>query len=147
MMFSLFSALKALDVKVPVLHTYNINCQFVKNLWTRFQTLPKELRHLNIPKDWFTHLIPKMHLMGHTRCCQAPYSLNFAHGACRTCSEAIERMWALIVGILLSVREMGPGMRSDWLDHHMGNHNWRKQCRTGQFASRLMESPRADPIS
>jgi hypothetical protein len=123
------------DSTVPVLHTYDINCQFKNGYWKRVDSLPDFLKEgLKVPRHEWQHLIPKMHLMGHIRKCQAPFSLNFARGAARTCGESIERMWALLNGISTSVREMGPGMRLDYIDFHMAYNNWRKHIRTGQFA-------------
>jgi hypothetical protein len=128
MTWSLASALR--NVRVPVLHTYDINCQFSRNLWERFGELPQDLLDaLMVAREQWTHLIPKLHLMGHVRKCHALFSLNYAIGTARTCGEAIERMWALINGIATSVREMGPGHRLDSIDSHMGHHNFRKQCR------------------
>jgi hypothetical protein len=132
MMWSLVSALR--NVGVPLLHTYDINCQFKPGFWERFKNLPPELQVLlKVPPEDWQHLIPKMHLMGHIRKCQAPFSLNFARGAARTCGESIERMWATTNGIAPSVREMGAGMRTDYIDAHMGSHNYRKQIRDGTF--------------
>jgi hypothetical protein len=130
MMWSLVSALRG--VGVPILHTYDINCQFWRGFWERFNKLPPSLKDtMNVPREDWQHLIPKMHLMGHIRKCQAPFSLNFARGAARTCGEAIERMWSVTNGIAPSVREMGPGMRVDYIDAHMGAHNYRKQINDG----------------
>jgi hypothetical protein len=128
MTWSLVSALQ--NVRTPILHTYDINCQFSRNLWARFGTLPQDLLDaLIVAREMWTHLIPKLHLMGHIRKCHALFSLNYAIGTARTCGEAIERMWALINGISSSVREMGPGHRLDSIDSHMGHHNFGKQSR------------------
>jgi hypothetical protein len=137
MMYSLFKSLCTLNNRLPILHTYDINCQFSPRLWERYEDLPTELKQLDIPRSWWVHLIPKMHLMGHIRACHAPFSLNFQRGAARTCGEAIERMWSLLNGIATSIREMGPGMRSDWIDAHMGHHNWRKHCGIGNVCPRF----------
>jgi bacterioferritin-associated ferredoxin len=131
MMLSLFKSLRTLDRAVPVVHTYDINCQFSVNMWQRFKTLPEDLKRTPTSPDDWTFLIPKMHIMGHLALCQAMYSLNHHHGAGRTCGECIERMWALMNGISLSTREMRAGRRSDWIDFHMGHHNYIKQCSIG----------------
>jgi hypothetical protein len=122
-----------LDVRTSVLHTYDINCQFAPYMWNYFDDLPPGLQDIKVRRDAWTHLVPKMHLLGHTRKCHAPYSLNYASGAARTCGEAIERMWALMNGIAASVREMGQGFRSDWIDSHMAHHNWLKHTKMGMY--------------
>jgi hypothetical protein len=132
MMWSLVSALCGVGVRV--LHTYDINCQFNHGFWERFEDLPPDLKAvLKVPPEEWQHLIPKMHLMGHVQKCQAPFSLNFVSGAAQTCGKSIEQMWALVNGIALSVREMGSGMRTDYIDAHMGLHNHRKQIRDGML--------------
>jgi hypothetical protein len=131
MMYSLFKSITTLGVQTSVLHTYDVNCQFVSSMWERFEDLPVELQSIKMPRDWWTQLVPKMHLLGHTRKCHVPFSLNYALGAARTCGEAIERMWALMNGIAPSVREMGSGYRSDWIDFHMAHHNWVKHLKMG----------------
>jgi hypothetical protein len=131
MTYSLISSVR--NSEASVLHTYNINCQFVRYFWERFMDLPKFLQDgMKIPQSNWQHLIPKMHLMGHTCKCQAPYSLNFAAGAARTCGESIERMWAATNGIAKSVQEMGAGMRTDYMDPHLRFHNHRKVLRDGK---------------
>jgi hypothetical protein len=131
MMLSLFKSLWTLDCSVPIVDTYNINCQFSVNMWEQFKTLPEDLKHTpTLPDDW-TFLIPKMHIMGHLALCQAMYLLNHHHSARRTCGECIKRMWALMNRISLSTREMRAGRCSDWIDFHMGHHNYIKQCSIG----------------
>jgi hypothetical protein len=130
-MYSLFKSFTTLDLQLPVLHTYDINCQFISMFWEQYEDLPPELKKNKIPRTWWTHLVPKMHLLGHTRKCHAPFSLNYALGAARTCGEAIERMWALMNGIAPSVRKMGSGFCSDWIDFHMAHHNWIKHLKMG----------------
>jgi hypothetical protein len=145
MMLSLFKSLRTLDRDVPLVHTYDINCQFSVKIWERFETLPEDLKRTATPRNEWTFLIPKMHLMGHLLLCQAMYSLNHHHGAGRTCGECIERMWALMNGISLSTREMRAGRRSDWIDFHMGHHNYIKQCSIGKhsfsFSLRFILTP------
>jgi hypothetical protein len=130
MVYSLASLL--CGVRTPIVHTYDINCQYWPLLQERFDDLPPALRQeVQVPpKDW-QHLIPKMHLMGHIQKCQAPFSLNFAHGAAWTCGKAIKWMWSMTNGLAPSVREMNPGMRMDYIDSHMGFHNHCKVTHDG----------------
>jgi hypothetical protein len=110
MQMSLFKSLRTMNRGVDVLHSYDINCQFSKNIWDRFDTLPDNIKDVPPPSpDRWTHVIPKVHLKGHVWPCQACYSLNFHHGCARFCGECIERMWALMNGIALSTREMRAG--------------------------------------
>jgi hypothetical protein len=101
----------------------------------RFQDLPAQLREVDIPWDWWTQLIPKMHLLGHTQKCHIPYLLNYAPRAAQMCGEAIERMWAMMNGIAPSTREMGVGFCSDTINSHMAHHNWLKHIKMGKFVA------------
>jgi hypothetical protein len=128
--FSLFSTLR--DVTTDVLHSYDINCQYSRNLWTRAATLPEDIRP-NRSNLRLLHKIPKLHLMGHIISCQQDFSLNNTWGAGRFCGEVIERMWSLINGIAASTREMGPGNHAGALDEAMNYHNWLKHGNIGTF--------------
>jgi bacterioferritin-associated ferredoxin len=141
MQLSLFKSLHTLNRPVPIKHSYDINCQFAVHLWDRVKTLPADLWNTPTPASDWTHCIPKMHIMGHIRRCQVLYSLNFIHGCGRTCGECIERMWALMNGIATSTREMRAGRRADWIDFHMGHHNYMKHCSIGICLSCARVSP------
>jgi bacterioferritin-associated ferredoxin len=102
MQLALFKSLRTMNRPVPVVLSYDINCQFSINLWKRFESLPDDLKDTPTPPCDWTHCIPKMHILGHIRLCQIIYSLNYIFGCGRTCGECIERMWALMNGIALS---------------------------------------------
>jgi bacterioferritin-associated ferredoxin len=131
MQLSLFKSLHTMNRAVDVVHSYNINCQFAVHLMERFDTLLDDIKEVEKLAIKFVHVIPKLHIMGHMRLCQMCYSLNFHAGCGRFCGECIERMWSIMNGITLSTREMRPGCRADWIDFHMGHHNWMKQCSIG----------------
>jgi hypothetical protein len=132
MQLSLFKSLRTMNRDVDILHSYDINCQFAVNMWERYETLPDNIKDVPPPsKDRWTHVIPKVHIKGHCLKCQERYSLNFHCGCGRTCGEGIERMWSLTNGIALSTREMRAGRRCDWIDFHMGHHNYMKQYGIG----------------
>jgi hypothetical protein len=137
MQLSLFKSLHTMNRAVDVVHSYDINCQFAVHLMDRFDTLPDDIKEVEKLALKFVHVIPKLHIMGHMRLCQMCYSLNFHAGCGRFCGECIERMWAIMNGITLSTREMRPGRRADWIDFHMGHHNYMKQCSIGMSLFQL----------
>lgn len=119
------SSLKHSTAK-DLLSSYDINCQWSRNLEKRMPSLPKEIQ-LNLNEIWLYYAIPKFHLeAGHGEDCQGPYSLNFKKGVGRTDAEGIKRNWAHANGAAHSTREMGPGSRHDTLDDHFGHINWRR---------------------
>lgn len=142
------------DIKVDrLLISYDIMCQWERNLAKRMADLPPNLQ-LNfasgqvncsiIPKFFrLAHespcrmiaieaAIPKFHLPAHQDMCQIPYSLNFKFGVGRVDGEGIERNWSEMNPVANSMREMGPGSRHDTLDDHCGHRNWRKSVNFGE---------------
>jgi hypothetical protein len=109
MQLLLFKSLYTMNRNVPILHLYDINCQFATRLWAWFNSLPKDLQKTPTKAGMWTHAIPKLHIMGHILKCQAAFSLNFLSGCAQTDSEGIKRMWVLMNGITLSTCEMQAG--------------------------------------
>jgi len=70
--------------------SYNIACQWHKNLWTRMETYPEPM-HLDLDNCHTTFVVPKFHLPAHIEKCQTAFSLNLELGVGRTDGEAPER--------------------------------------------------------
>ncbi|KAJ7511752.1 hypothetical protein B0H11DRAFT_1667218, partial [Mycena galericulata] len=105
--------------------SYDIVCQWWKNLIERLKKLPPLVR-ITITNLLMRFVIPKMHIHAHTMACQLVFSLNLLLGAAQTDGEGIERPWANIGPIASSTRVMGPGARHDCLDCHWSFWNWLK---------------------
>ncbi|KAF8056174.1 hypothetical protein FPV67DRAFT_1432087 [Lyophyllum atratum] len=118
--------------------SYDIVCQWHKNLRERMLSYPHEL-HLSGSVKYISFLIPKFHLPAHIEDCNILYSFNLVKGVGRTDGEAPERGWANINPIAQSTKEMGPGARRDTLDDHFNDWNWKK---TLQFGPRLLKKLR-----
>ncbi|KAJ8584343.1 hypothetical protein M405DRAFT_866304 [Rhizopogon salebrosus TDB-379] len=93
--------------------SYDIACQWHKNLWERMSTMPLAL-HLDPIARFIRFFVPKFHLPAHIFKCQTTYSFNF------------------------SKNEMGPGSRRDTLDDHFGDWNWKKIVGLGATLLRKM---------
>ncbi|KAG6895616.1 hypothetical protein C0992_000364, partial [Termitomyces sp. T32_za158] len=109
---------------LPLVISYDIACQWGKNLRKRCEIYPPN--HFPDSDDRVRYLIPKFHLAAHRPECKVSFSFNFSLGVGRTDGEAPERGWAAINAIAASTKEMGPGSRRDTLDDHFGDYNWRK---------------------
>ncbi|KAI0056878.1 hypothetical protein BV25DRAFT_1920621 [Artomyces pyxidatus] len=104
-----------------LLVSYDIACQWSKNLLSRARCLPS----FRLPAI-LDFVVPKFHLPAHKESCHAPYGLHYKEGAGQTDGESPERSWADMNGAAASTKEMGPGSRHDTLDDHCGHANWRK---------------------
>ncbi|KAJ7738201.1 hypothetical protein B0H16DRAFT_1325537 [Mycena metata] len=96
------------DPRLLKIISYDIVCQWWKNLRERLKVLPPRVR-LVLVMAFFRFIIPKMHIHSHTLVCQMFFSLNLVPGSAQTDGEGIERPWAHIGGVASSTREMGPG--------------------------------------
>ncbi|KAG1724212.1 uncharacterized protein EDB91DRAFT_1239993 [Suillus paluster] len=120
-----FSTLQYSKDVVTLNVSYDIACQWSKNLWDCMATYPCQM-HVERSTKEFVFLVPKFHLPAHIAFCQVTYSHNLIKGMGRTDGEAPERGWANINPVATSTREMGPGSCRDTLDDHFGDFNWKK---------------------
>jgi hypothetical protein len=91
--------------------SYDIACQWHKNLWERMQIFPAE-EALSNSVSSVLFLVPKFHLPAHVEACNLQFSFNLTKGVGRTDGEAPERGWANINPAAQSTKEMGPGTLS-----------------------------------
>jgi hypothetical protein len=128
--FMFFTGLQRSSIASLVV-SYDIACQWHKNLWIRMQSYPPAMHidHINMNVRF---VVPKFHLPAHVEKCQTAFSLNLEVGMGRTDGEAPERGWANTNRISTSTKEMGPGSRRDILDDHFGDWNWKKVCSMGE---------------
>ncbi|KAF8121256.1 hypothetical protein EV363DRAFT_1406388 [Boletus edulis] len=122
--YLLFSTLRHNSTNILNI-SYDIACQWSKNLSTRIVDLPSSME-FPLSEKRINFLVPKFHLPAHVEKCQTIYSFNFTKGVGRTDGEAPERGWANINPVASSTKEMGPGARRDTLDDHFGHSNWKK---------------------
>lgn len=121
--YVVFSALIAFQLRLLVL-SYDIACQWSKNLSKRSQEYPQEMQLDSRVKT--TCVIPRWHAEGHNQFCQTRFSFNYTPGAGKTCGEEIESTWSASNALSASVREMAPGARHEVLNDQWGGWNFRK---------------------
>ncbi|KIJ10070.1 hypothetical protein PAXINDRAFT_16915 [Paxillus involutus ATCC 200175] len=100
--------------------SYDIACQWSKNLWQRMLQYPESI-HFERAEKSITWLVPKFHLPAHIQSCQTAYSFNFHKGMGRTDGEAPERH------------------RQDTLDDHFSDWNWKKTTMFGITLQRKLK--------
>lgn len=125
-----FSSLHGSKIRQLVV-SYDIACQWSKNLAQRMQIFPHSM-HIDGSRTFITFLIPKYHLPAHIEACNILYSFNLNKNIGRTDGEAPERGWSDINPLAASTREMGPGSRRDTVDDHFNDWNWKKSIGFGQ---------------
>ncbi|KAJ3725420.1 hypothetical protein C8R42DRAFT_718938 [Lentinula raphanica] len=133
------SILRGIDPRITIVQSYDIACQWSKNLYERMRELPSQVAaSLSERRIYFA--IPKLHIHGHNLSCQLSFSLNWLWGAGRTDGEGVERNWAHMGPVATSTRDMGPGNRHEVLDDHFGHWNWRGICRLGELLQKRYDN-------
>ncbi|KAG1740437.1 uncharacterized protein EDB91DRAFT_1237277 [Suillus paluster] len=105
--------------------SYDIVCQWHKNLWHHMSAFPLSMQLSQAIKtvSFFCAEVPP------TRPHRAVPNIvlfNFKSGVGRTDGEAPEHGWVNINPITSSTKEMGPGAQQDTLDDYFGDSNWKK---------------------
>ncbi|KAJ2911924.1 hypothetical protein MD484_g8492, partial [Candolleomyces efflorescens] len=108
-----------------VVITYDIACQWSKNMPKRMDKLPKKVQ-LDLEKTTITAAVPSWHINGHGADCQTNYALAYRAGSGRTCGDEIESTWSQTNVLGASVREMASGGRHESLNDHFNGSNFRK---------------------
>jgi hypothetical protein len=114
--------------------SYDIVCQWYKNLWTRMSHY-RESFNIDREKVSVKFLVPKFHLPAHIDKCHTSFSFNLTKGVARTDGEAPERGWSFIDPAAPSTKLMSPGQRRETLDDHWGDWNWKKVIGMGRVFS------------
>ncbi|KAF8577085.1 hypothetical protein K439DRAFT_1649163 [Ramaria rubella] len=122
------SALKGEETVNDIVLSYDIACQWYKNLKARTAAMPPELR-LDFESKWICYIVPKYHLPGHAFPC-----------AGRMDGEGVERDWSQINPVVCSTKEMTPGHRTDTLNDHWGAWNWSKVTGMGRALARKIRA-------
>ncbi|KAG2103746.1 uncharacterized protein F5147DRAFT_746673 [Suillus discolor] len=124
-----FSTLRGMQLEMLNV-SYDIACQWHKNLWAHMKSFPQShgLDYLSKVIHFF---VPKFHLPAHVAKCQMIFSFNFTRFVGRTDGEAPERGWSNINPVASSTKAMGPGCCCDTLDDHFRDWNWKKTVGLG----------------
>lgn len=121
--FILFATLVGI-LLLRIVLTYDIACQWSKNIKKRMEDFPPEMR---IPDRTTVDVaIPSWHINGHGTTCRNNFNLSYMEGVGRTVGEDVETIWAGTNPLAPSIREMGPAARHDTLNDHWNGWNFRK---------------------
>jgi hypothetical protein len=108
-----------------LLITYDIACQWSRNLATRMEHYPDNMK-IDLDRVEVQTAVPTFHIRAHGLSCQQAFSLAFLLYAARTAGEEVETGWAHMNLVSASIQEMSPGHRHESLDDHWGGWNFQK---------------------
>jgi hypothetical protein len=123
-----------------VLVSYDIACQWHKNLQTRLSsyTAFPSFKLSNL-KYWRV-AVPKFHLPGHGSGCQVTFNLAYTKWAGRMDGERIESGWAQTTSMATWTRESGPNARRGILDDHWNAGNWQRVVGLREWSVQLFST-------
>ena len=111
-----------------VLHIYDINCQYQKHLQERVQASP----FLSIPEHIkLVHAIGLFHVHGNKEECLYRWATSYVPGARVIDGEVMETLWSVLNSVSASTRTASLAHRTEILDDHMNDSNWKKQLHIG----------------
>ena len=128
--YILAEVLKHHSTSLHKIITYDIACQWSKNLEARLNKLPSSIRLSNIGSH--DELIPKLHVLAHKAPCPTQRSLNYHVGSGCTDGEGIEHTHAASGPLCAATKQMGPGYRHDAIDSQWNHWNWCKVVGLGK---------------
>jgi hypothetical protein len=113
--------------------SYDIACQWYKNLWERMRIFLLEAQLGGEKK--FMFLVPKFHLPAHIKECNVNFSFNLTQFVGRTDGEAPKHGWADANRLANSTSISGLGAQCDTLDTHSQYSNWKKITKLGRHSA------------
>jgi hypothetical protein len=116
--------------------SYDIACQWHKNIWERMKIFDLEGVQFKGGEKYVVFLVPKFHLPAHIELCNILFSFNLTPCVGRTDGEAPERGWATANRLANSTSISGPGTRRDAIDYHFQDSNWKKFVALGKLLHR-----------
>ncbi|KAJ7025067.1 hypothetical protein C8F04DRAFT_1269674 [Mycena alexandri] len=108
-----------------IMISYDIACQWKKNLRARNDNLPKEIR-IDLDNMEVQCGLPVWHASSHEKECNNENSLSVLVGVGKSDGEGIERTWADINPASYHTKEMGIGNCADTLEDKLDSHNFMK---------------------
>ncbi|KAF7298473.1 CxC2 domain-containing protein [Mycena kentingensis (nom. inval.)] len=141
--YILASLLRHIPATLRKIFSYDIACQWFKELKSRLLALPPLVR-LRLALDLCRFAVPKMHIHAHILICRLLFSLGLIPGSGATDGEGIERLWAAIAGVAGSTKLSGHGARADQLDDHWSFSNWCKLVGLAKLLRRRLENAKVE---
>ncbi|TRM57974.1 hypothetical protein BD626DRAFT_411071, partial [Schizophyllum amplum] len=126
--FVFWSAIKGKRV-ANIMLTYDIGCQWKKNLHTRALKLPENYKPTTSTGRPIFNIdvrLPVWHGNVHEIACRTANSMRYAGGAGKPDGEGPERIWAAMNSMATATKEMGEGVRDGVIEGWTAHHNTQK---------------------
>ncbi|KAJ7466765.1 hypothetical protein B0H11DRAFT_1921662 [Mycena galericulata] len=134
--YVVMSALRGFSLELLTL-SYDIACQWRKNLPARMEDLPREIR-LALDKVELQCGLPVWHASSHEGDCQNQNSLSFMVGVGKTDGEGVERFWSVMNPIAYFTKDAGVGTRADGVEDKVDAQNFLKNLGEGDALLRKL---------
>ncbi|KAJ7138480.1 hypothetical protein C8R43DRAFT_1089333 [Mycena crocata] len=134
--FIVMSALVGFNLLLLTI-SYDIACQWKKNLEDRCAKLPRKLR---LPFSQFTYqcALPVWHAASHDEKCQVENSLSYKPGVGKSDGEGVERVWSVLNPAAYHTKDSGRGQRVDVLEDKIDSLNHGKNFGQGDSLQRKL---------
>jgi len=131
--WSLCEALASTNVSgiENVLHIYDIGCQYHVHLRDRINNNP--LLEID-DRIKLVEAIGLFHVHGHQDECLYRYATSYIPGAGIVDGEILETLWAILNTVSPSTRTATQAHRTEILDDHMGDSNFKKMVNIGEYS-------------
>ena len=126
-----------------VILAYDINCQYSINLRRRLADGPYLDNRENLP---ILPAIGLFHVHGHQEKCYPRYAPTFVRGMGKGDGEILETNWSVLNGISSMTRNMTLAHRSEVMDAHIGDNNWKKMINMGMLSCLFLELSKIDAV-
>jgi hypothetical protein len=103
-------------------HIYDLGCIYLIKLRVRFL----DSEYLTLPRGAIERAIGMFHVHDHQDSCFFRYATTFVKGAGMVDGEILETLWSTLNTISPSLRTATLAHRSEVLDDHMNDSNWKK---------------------
>ena len=109
---------------------YDIMCQYYKQMPKCFV---EGKQYISVPTSIeFEKAIGMFHVHGHKDTCFFRFASNFIKGAGMVDGEILETLWSTLNHISPSMRTASLAHRTEVLDDHMNDSNWKKTVSIGK---------------
>ncbi|KAJ7768842.1 hypothetical protein B0H16DRAFT_1452770 [Mycena metata] len=134
--FIVMSSLAGFDL-MELTISYDVACQWQKNLLARIAKLPANMR-----PDFDVFMLqcglPVWHVSSHEEECTNTNSLSFLQGVGKSDGEGIERLWAELNAFAYHTKNMGVGHRADTIEDKIDYHNFTKNLGQANILKRKL---------